>query len=88
MTGGGEATWAEFADAIFAASRAVNGPSARVIPIPSSAYPTPAKRPANSRLDNSKLAYTHDIRLPPWRDSLPGTVARLVALDFHGNDRK
>jgi dTDP-4-dehydrorhamnose reductase len=88
MTGGGEATWAEFAEAIFAASRAVNGPSARVIPIPSSAYPTPAKRPANSRLDNSKLAREHDIRLPLWRDSLSGTVARLVALDFHGNDRK
>jgi len=88
MTGGGEANWAEFAEAIFAASQAIGGPAARVIPIPSSAYPTPAKRPANSRLDNSKLARAHNIRLPDWRQSLPPTVARLVALDFQGNDRK
>ena len=47
LVGSGEATWAEFADAVFAESRAVGGPSARVIPIPSSAYPTPARRPAS-----------------------------------------
>lgn len=88
MTGGGEANWAEFAEAIFTASHAIGGPAARVIPIPSSAYPTPARRPANSRLDNSKLARTHNIRLPDWRQSLPATVARLVTLDFQGNNRK
>ncbi len=87
MTGGGEANWAEFAEAIFASSKTIGGPAARVIPIPSSAYPTPAKRPANSRLDNSKLAAAHNIRLPDWRQSLPATVARLVALDFQGIDR-
>jgi dTDP-4-dehydrorhamnose reductase len=85
MTGGGDTQWAEFAEAIFAASQAIGGPSARVIPIPSSAYPTPAKRPANSRLDNERLAQLHHVRLPHWRDSLPATIERLIALDHQGN---
>ena len=83
MTGGGDTTWAEFAEAIFAASRERGGPAAGVIPIPSSAYPTPAKRPANSRLDNALMAQAHGVRLPHWRDSLPATVARLLP-EFQG----
>jgi dTDP-4-dehydrorhamnose reductase len=84
MTGAGETNWAEFAQAIFAISVAVGGPSARVRPIPTSAYPTPARRPANSRLDNSRLANVHGVRLPDWRPSLRGCIERLVARDFRG----
>lgn len=79
MTGGGETNWAGFAAAIFAASAAVGGPSARVRPIPTSDYPTPARRPANSRLDNTRLAARHGVRLPDWTVSLTPCVARLVA---------
>lgn len=79
MTGGGETTWAGFAAAIFAASAAGGGPAARVLPIPTSEYPTPARRPANSRLDNTKLANAHGIRLPHWQQSLPRCIDRLVA---------
>ncbi len=86
MTGGGETDWAEFAAAIFAASAAAGGPSARVVAIPTSAYPTKARRPANSRLDNSRLAAVHGVRLPPWRQSLPGCIGRLVTGDFLGKD--
>jgi dTDP-4-dehydrorhamnose reductase len=78
MTGSGEASWAEFAEAIFAASAAVGGPSARVRSISTSDYPTPAKRPANSRLDSSKLARVHGARLPDWRKSTATVVSRLV----------
>jgi dTDP-4-dehydrorhamnose reductase len=78
MTGSGEASWAEFAEAIFAASAAAGGPSARVRPISTSDYPTPAKRPANSRLDSSKLAQVHGARLPDWRTSTETVVSRLV----------
>jgi dTDP-4-dehydrorhamnose reductase len=81
MTGGGESNWADFAIAIFAASAALGGPSARVRPIPSSDYPAPARRPANSRLDNAKLAQAHDVRLPRWQESLPGMIARIVSQD-------
>jgi dTDP-4-dehydrorhamnose reductase len=78
MTGSGEASWAEFAEAIFTASATVGGPSARVRPISTSDYPTPAKRPANSRLDSSKLARVHGVRLPDWRMSTEAVVRRLV----------
>ena len=82
MTGGGETTWAEFATAIFAVSAANNGPSSRVRPIAGSEYPTAARRPANSRLDNSRLARWHGVRLPPWQDSLPDIVKRILVEDL------
>lgn len=70
MTGEGVASWRGFADAIFEGSRARGGPVAEVEPIPASAYPTPARRPLNSRLDASKLAREYGLRLPHWRDGL------------------
>lgn len=82
MTGDGETTWAGFATAIFAASAANHGPSSRVKPIASSDYPTAARRPANSRLDNARLARLHGVRLPPWQDSLPDIVKRILAEDI------
>lgn len=82
VTSAGEANWAEFAETIFETSRAIGGPSASVKRIPTSAYPTPAKRPSNSRLDTAKLAQIYNIRLPHWRDTLPCTIARLVAQEF------
>ena len=78
MTGTGEASWADFAEAIFAASAALNGPAARVRRISTSDYPTPAKRPANSRLDSSRLGRIHGVQLPDWRTSTEEVVARLV----------
>lgn len=82
MTAQGEVTWAEFAEAIFALSREAGGPFARVKPIPTSAYPTPARRPANSRLDNAKLAREHGLALPHWREALVVCMARLVPGEF------
>lgn len=78
MTGSGETSWAGFAEAIFAEAAARGGPSARVNPIATAAYPTPAARPANSRLDGAKLAAVHGVRLPDWRASLAVVVARLT----------
>jgi len=79
MTAEGETHWAGFAEAIFASSAVHGGPSARVHAIPTSEYPTPARRPANSRLDCGKLASVHGVRLPPWRESTEAVVARLLA---------
>ncbi len=78
MTGTGEASWADFAQEIFAQSKAMGGPSADLLRIPSSDYPTPARRPANSRLDCSKLARVHGVTLPRWQESTTATVQRLV----------
>lgn len=78
MTAGGEASWADFAQGIFAASAAQGGPSARVRPITTAEYPTPATRPANSRLDCTRIARIHGVALPDWRGSLDAVVARLT----------
>ena len=79
MTAKGEATWADFAEAIFEASAKAGGPRARVRRITTADYPTPARRPANSRLDSTKLEQAHCVRLPDWSSSLPQVVRRLVA---------
>lgn len=78
MTGEGEASWADMAEAIFAAAAARGRKPVRVRHIATSDYPTPARRPANSRLDNAKLKAHYGIALPPWRDSLHSCVGRLI----------
>lgn len=78
MTADGDATWAEFAAAIFAASDARGGPAARVKPIATADYPTTARRPANSRLDCGKLKSSHGVALPNWRPSTEKVVGRLL----------
>lgn len=82
LTAQGEATWAEFADAIFALSRERGGPFARVTPIPTSAYPALARRPANARLDTARIAREHGVTLPHWRQALAICMSRLVPSDF------
>lgn len=78
MTGKGEASWADFATEIYVQSRKAGSPSAEVGRIPSSAYPTPAKRPANSRLDCGLLEARHGVILPDWKQSTASTVERLA----------
>lgn len=77
ITSRSEASWAEFAEAIFAASSSSGGPTARVIHVGAAEYLTAARRPANSRLDSSKLERAHGVRLPDWRPSLETVVSRL-----------
>jgi dTDP-4-dehydrorhamnose reductase len=77
--GRGEVTWCGLARAAFAVSSANNGPTARVEAITTADYPTPARRPANSRLDCGKLERMHGIRLPDWQEGVADCVRRLVA---------
>lgn len=79
MTARGEASWADFAEGIFAASAARGGPSASVRHITTADYPTPATRPGNSRLDCSLISQVHGVILPDWRRSLDSVVGRLHA---------
>ncbi|MBJ3775288.1 dTDP-4-dehydrorhamnose reductase [Acuticoccus mangrovi] len=74
LAGTGETSWHGLAEAIFAGTAA----PPVVEPIPTSAYPTPARRPANSRLDTTRLAERYGIVLPPWRESLAVTLDRLA----------
>ncbi len=78
MTASGEASWAEFAEEIFRASAACGGPAARVRRITTAEYPTPTRRPANSRLDGSKLAAQLGVILPQWQASTRMCVEQLV----------
>jgi dTDP-4-dehydrorhamnose reductase len=78
MTGGGEANWADFAEEIFAAAELHGRKPVRVKRIGTADYPTPARRPANSRLDNAKLAKIYGVALPDWRLSARACVARLL----------
>ena len=66
LTGSGQVSWFGFAGAILAHS----GLDCRLIPIPSSDYPAPAKRPAYSVLDNTKFQQTFGLAMPDWRESL------------------
>ncbi|MGL5116612.1 MAG: SDR family oxidoreductase, partial [Beijerinckiaceae bacterium] len=77
MAGSGETHWAGFAEAIFQRSGARGGPVASVQCIPTSAYPTPARRPRNSRLNCERLAWVHGVTMPDWRDALDRCFAVL-----------
>lgn len=78
VAGSGETSWAGLAEAVFSASASLGGPSARVKPITTADYPTPARRPANSRLDCGLLEARYGLRLPPWQVSVEDCVARLL----------
>ena len=75
LAGADQASWYEFAVAIFAAA----GLTPTVNAIGTADYPTPAPRPANSRLDSNALAGVTAVRLPGWRDSLPGVVDAILS---------
>ncbi|TCR06111.1 dTDP-4-dehydrorhamnose reductase [Neorhizobium sp. JUb45] len=79
LTGSGEATWADFADEIFAGLKAKSGKTITVGRITTDQYPTPAKRPANSRLSNDKLAKTYGIVMPDWKQSTAVVLDRLLS---------
>jgi dTDP-4-dehydrorhamnose reductase len=66
LTAAGRTTWYGFAQAILVGREGV----AKVLPIPTSAYPTPARRPQNSVLDSSKLEKQFGFSLPDWKVGL------------------
>lgn len=66
VSGGPDVSWADFAREIFAQTGIV----CEVADIPSSDYPTPAKRPFNSRMDNSATEVAFGIPRPEWKQGL------------------
>ena len=73
FSGAPDVSWADFAREIFAQA---NLPC-QVTDIPTEAYPTPAQRPANSRLDCSSLTKTFGIQRPDWRVGLRDVLTAL-----------
>ena len=80
-TNAGETTWHGFASKIFELAAPLGVPAPAVTPITTADWPTPAKRPADSRLDCGKLAQVFGHRLPEWDVSLGPIVQKLVAMD-------
>ncbi len=73
----GEASWADLAREIFRLSRAHGGVHAEVEGIPSSEYPTPARRPRNSRLLTNRIAKDYAIHPRPWTEAVADIIAEL-----------
>ena len=74
VSASGETNWCEYARFVIGEALATGkelkaGPDA-VLPLATSQYPTPARRPANSRLDTSLFRSTFGLRLPPWQEGV------------------
>ncbi|OOQ56447.1 dTDP-4-dehydrorhamnose reductase [Mucilaginibacter pedocola] len=69
----GIASWYDFSKAIFDLS----GTEVKVIPIPTSGYPTKATRPQYSVMDKTKIKTTFGIEVPYWRDSLKVCIGKI-----------
>jgi dTDP-4-dehydrorhamnose reductase len=70
----GVINWHQFALAI----KELSGSACAVNPIPSSQYPTPAKRPQYSVMDTSKIQQTFHLAIPYWKDSLIKCISKLL----------
>ncbi len=76
LTSGGETSWHGFTEAILELTRDQRTRNPKLVGIPATEYPLPAKRPYNSRLTCAKLADDAGIALPHWRDALALCLAQ------------
>ena len=70
----GECSWFEFAQKI----KEFSNSTIEINPVPTSAYPTKAKRPAYSLLDKSKIKEVYQLNIPTWEDSLKEELKHLI----------
>lgn len=80
LVASGETSWCDYARFVFAAARAHGEELAvtEVTGIPTTDYPTPAKRPLNSRLSNAKFQQTFNVVLPDWRQGVGRVVTEIL----------
>ncbi|MBP2294386.1 dTDP-4-dehydrorhamnose reductase [Azospirillum rugosum] len=79
FTGTGETTWHGFAERVFQRLEAATGRRPRLLAITTAEYPTPARRPANSRLDCARIRTAFGIEAPRWEDSLDRVLDELLS---------
>lgn len=79
LVASGTTTWFEYAGLVFDEARKAGLTLAveNIHPVPTSAYPTPARRPNNSRLDTNKFQQTFDLTLPAWELGVQRMLAEL-----------
>ena len=82
LVASGETSWHGYAKHVLAqaerAQAAIKLLASEVAPVPTSAFPTPARRPLNSRLDTSKLQATFGLRLPAWQHGVDRMLAEIL----------
>ena len=82
LTAAGETSWHEYAQYVVnlaeKAELTLKIKASDIKGIPSSDYPTPAKRPANSRLNTDKLQAVFDLTLPPWQAGVDYAFAMMM----------
>ena len=83
-TNAGESSWHGLATHVFAcaAQQGLKIPHS-VVPITTADYPTPARRPADSRLNSSAIARDFEVQLRPWQDAVADIVSELAAAQEH-----
>jgi dTDP-4-dehydrorhamnose reductase len=77
LAGSGAATWFGLARQIFVASSKLGGPNPSLEAIATADYPTPARRPADSRLDTSAFRQRFGIELRPWQEAVHDVIGTL-----------
>ncbi len=82
LTAAGETSWHGYASFVLDHARHAGIPLKvapdAIRPVPSSAFPTPAKRPLNSRLDSAKLQHTFDLSLPMWQSGVTRMLTEIM----------
>lgn len=82
LVASGQTSWFEYAKHVLAqaqlAQPAIQIKAKQVDPVPTSAFPTPAKRPHNSRLNTNKLQATFGLTLPPWQAGVDRMLAEIL----------
>jgi dTDP-4-dehydrorhamnose reductase len=82
VTASGETSWYEYARFVIneaqAAGQALKATANEVAPLSTAQYPTPAKRPANSRLDTTRFRETFGLRLPPWQEGVRHVLRQIL----------
>jgi dTDP-4-dehydrorhamnose reductase len=78
----GETSWHGYAqfviDEALAAGKTLKATADAVAPLSTAQYPTPAKRPLNSRLDTTRFRTTFDLRLPPWQEGVRHVLRQIL----------
>ena len=82
LAAAGEISWHGYAKHVLAqaqrAQPAIKIKASEVTPIPTSAFPTAARRPLNSRLDTRKLQTTFGLTLPPWQQGVDRMLVEVL----------
>ena len=82
LVASGETTWHGYASHVIEAAKrispALGWKVAEIAPVPTSAFPTPAKRPLNSRLSTAKLQQTFGLVLPPWQQGVDRMLQEIL----------